>query len=222
MGSSDSDTIINTEQTPCSLHWSFEIPNSKMKISLIITLTMAALSHGSPLQSNLEISNSAQTTDHQRIRRSANGCPYVVKVEYSSEREFGFSASATVGASAFGFTASATAGSSSAKLPSSSEDPDSGPYKLLKKYYGTYTIQNGHIAGRDWYLSSNGRYAIWYKDGRWRVGPEGNKGTRSCVFYNTDDDKCPHQPGFNWEYYVSAINEWIDADYGMSIYDKTY
>merc|ERR1711953_908660 len=222
MGSSDSDTIINTEQTPCSLHWSFEIPNSKMKISLIITLTMAALSHGSPLQSNLEISNSAQTTDHQRIRRSANGCPYVVKVEYSSEREFGFSASATVGASAFGFTASATAGSSSAKLPSSSEEPDSGPYKLLKKYYGTYTTQNGHIAGRDWYLSSNGRYAIWYKDGRWRVGPEGNKGTRSCVFYNTDDDKCPHQPAFNWKYYVSAINEWIDADYGMSIYDKTY
>merc|ERR1711953_1042604 len=202
MGSSDSDTIINTEQTPCSLHWSFEIPNSKMKISLIITLTIAALSHGSLLQSNLDISSSAQTTDHQRIRRSANGCPYVVKVEYSSEREFGFSASA--------------------KLPSSSEEPDSGPYKLLKKYYGTYTIQNGHIAGRDWYLSSNGRYAIWYKDGRWRVGTEGNKGSRSCVFYNTDDDKCPHQPGFNWKYYVSAINEWIDADYGMSIYDKTY
>merc|ERR1711953_446837 len=222
MGSSDSDTIINTEQTPCSLHWSFEIPSSKMKISLIITLTMAALSHGSPLQSNLDISSSAQTTDHQRIRRSANGCPYVVKVEYSAEPEFGFSASATVGASAFGFTASATAGSSSAKLPSSSEEPDSGPYKLLKKYYGTYTIQNGHIAGRDWYLSSNGRYAIWYKDGRWRVGTEGNKGPRSCVFYNTDDDKCPHQPGFNWKYYVSAINEWIDADYGMSIYDKTY
>merc|ERR1711953_1269468 len=204
MGSSDSDTIINTEQTPCSLHWSFEIPNSKMKISLIITLTMAALSHGSPLQSNLDISSSAQTTDHQRIRRSANGCPYVVKVEYSAEPEFGFSASAP------------------RKLPSSSEEPDSGPYKILKKYYGTYTIQNGHIAGRDWYLSSNGRYAIWYKDGRWRVGSEGNKGSRSCVFYNTDDDKCPHQPGFNWKYYVSAINEWIDADYGMSIYDKTY
>merc|ERR1712141_861263 len=134
MGSSDSDTIINTEQTPCSLHWSFEIPNSKMKISLIITLTMAALSHGSPLQPNLDISSSAQTTDHQRIRRSANGCPYQVKIKYAS-----------------------------------GEDTDSGPYKILKKYYGTYTIQNGHIGNRDWYLSSNG-LAIWFSGTGWIVG----------------------------------------------------
>merc|ERR1712038_245602 len=123
MGSSDSDTIINTEQTPCSLYWSFEIPKSKMKISLIITLTIAALSYGSPLQSNLDISSSAQTTDHQRTRRSANGCPYVVKVEYSAEPA----------ASGFGVSASASA---RWKQPSSSDEPDSGPYKALKKYYG--------------------------------------------------------------------------------------
>jgi len=187
---------------------------------------MAAVSNASPLQLNLDISSSEQSTEHQRMRRSANGCPYLVKVEYSAEPAeptasgFGFSASATAGFSAFGVSASASA--VPWKQPSSSEEPDSGPYKALKKYYGTYTIQTGTFGGRDWYLSSNGRYAIWYKDGRWRVGSEGNKGSRSCVFYNTDDDKCPHQPGFNWKYYVSAINEWIDADYGMSIYDKTH
>merc|ERR1711874_12212 len=167
--SSDPVTIINTEQTPCSLHWSFERPKSKMKLSLIITLTVAAVSYASPLQSNLDTS-SAETTEHQRMRRSANGCPYQVKVQYAS-----------------------------------GEDPDSGPYKLWKKYYGTYTIQNGHIGARDWYLSSNGKYAIWYYDGEWVVGQEHKKGTKWRAFSNLDDHKCPHQPAFNWQYWYQPL-----------------
>merc|ERR1712079_63292 len=137
MGSSDQATIIKQEQTPCSPYCSFERPKSKseMKLSLIITLTVAAMSYASPLQSNLDISSSAQTTDHQRMKRSANGCPYQVKVNYAK-----------------------------------GEDSDSGPYKLWKSHYGTYTIQNGQIGGRDWYLSSNGKYAIWYSKKKRTVG----------------------------------------------------
>merc|ERR1712224_119432 len=133
-----------------------------MNLSLIITLTLAAVSYASPLQSNLDISSSAETTDHQRTRRSANGCPYQVKVNYVK-----------------------------------GEDSDSGPYKLLKKYYGTYTIQNGQIGGRDWYLSSNEKYAIWYNGnyGQWVVGQEHKKGTDWRVFRNYDDDKCPLSRG---------------------------
>ena len=40
---------------------------------LILVLTLAAGSYASPLQSNLDISSSAETTEHQRMRRSANG-----------------------------------------------------------------------------------------------------------------------------------------------------
>merc|ERR1712062_106797 len=188
MGSSDQATIIRQEQKPCRPYWSLERPKFEMKLSLIITLTVAAVSYASPLQSNLDISSSAQTTEHQRMRRSANGCPYQVRVNYAK-----------------------------------GEDSDSGPYKLLKKYYGTYTIQNGHIGGRDWYLSSNGKYAIWYNGnyGQWVVGQEHKKGTDWRVFRNFDDDKCPHQPGYNWQYWVSAISKWVDADRGMSIWKKT-
>jgi len=162
-----------------------------MKLSLIITLTVAAMSYASPLQSNLNISSSAQTTDHQRMRRYANGCvftscgcPDLVMVIY--------------------------------------EDSDSGPYKLLQKYYGTYRIQSGNIGGRDWYLSINGKYAIWYNRnyGQWTVGQEHKKGTDWRVFRNNDDDKCPHQPGDNWQYWVPAISKWVDADRGMSIWKK--
>merc|ERR1711902_155017 len=188
MGSSDQATIIKQEQTPCSPYYSFERPKSKseMKLSLIITLIVAAVSYASPLQSNLDISSSAQTTDHQRMRRSANGCPYQVEVKYST-----------------------------------SADQDSGPYKLLKEFYGKYTIQNGHIGGRDWYLSSDGENAIWYDTeyGKWRLGYESKKDTTWCVFYTSDDDKCPHQPAFDWKYFVPAINQFIDANRGMTIYE---
>merc|ERR1711944_34270 len=149
--SSDQATIISQEHKPCSPYWSLERPKSKMKLSLIITLTVAAMSYASPMQSNLDISSSAQTTEHQRMRRSANGCPYQVKIQYAS-----------------------------------GEDTDSGPYKILKKYYGTYTIQNGHIGNRDWYLSSHG-LAIWYSGTGWIVGTKDGKGGHSGVFFNTDD-----------------------------------
>merc|ERR1712062_220630 len=188
MGSSDQATIIRQEQKPCRPYWSLERQKSKMKLSLIITLTVAAVSYASPLQSNLDISSSAETTDHHRMKRSSNGCPYQVKVNYAK-----------------------------------GEDTDSGPYKLFKELYGTYTIQNGHIGGRDWYLSSDEKYAIWYygKRASWQVGLEHEKGTKWCYFFTVDDDKCPHQTAFDWKYWVPAINEFIDADRGMSIWKKT-
>ena len=99
-------------------------------------------------------------------------------------------------------------------------DPDNEPYKLRKKSYGTYTIQAGTFDGRDWYLSSNGRYAIWYWKGLWRVGTEGNKGSTKCFFYTESDDKCPYEPMYDWKYWVSSINEWVDADWDISIYVK--
>jgi len=181
----------------------------------ILTLTVAAVSYATPLQpdNNLvshlvnqgsssggEISRSADTTEHHRTRRSINGCPYQVEVKYST-------ATATAGVSGFGFSVSVTG---------DDYDPNRGPYKLLREYYETYTIQSGTFDGRDWYLSSSG-HAIWYKGGRWRVGTEGSKGTTGGVFYTKEDDKCPHQTGFDWKYYVPAINEWVDADSGMYI-----
>ena len=132
------------------------------------------------------------------------GCPYQVKVQYFGQEK---SVLASLHASLSPFV----------PFVSGAYDPSGGPYKLLREYYETYTIQSGTFGGRDWYLSSSGN-AIWYKDGTWRVGTKGDKGTTRGVFYTNDDDKCPHQPGFKWKYYVKSINDWVDAGYGMSIY----
>merc|ERR1711953_1452155 len=114
MGSLGLATIINNH---CLLQWSLIRTRYKMKISLILVLTVAAMSYGIPTTTT-----TTTTAEHQRTRRSANGCPYHVEIEYGG-----------------------------------SSKPDSGPYKLYKKYYGTYTIQTGTFDGKDWYLSSNGR-----------------------------------------------------------------
>ena len=63
----------------------------------------------------------------------------------------------------------------------------------------TYTIQPGTINGRDWYLSSNGRAAIWWgvdrtwTDGSWKwfVGKEYNKGTAKADIKGGPEDYCP-------------------------------
>merc|ERR1711983_558250 len=82
------------------------------------------------------------------------------------------------------------------------------------------TIKYGHIGNRHWYLSSNG-LAIWYSGTGWIVGTKDGKGGHSGVFFNTDDYKCPHQPAWNWTYFVPAIKKIIAAGRGMSIYKKT-
>merc|ERR1712047_173500 len=188
-------------ETSCLLQWSFIRSRYKMKISLILVLAVAAVSYGS---STTTTTTTTTTTEHQRTRRSANGCPYQVEIKYGG-----------------------------------SSKPDSGPYKLYKKYYGTYTIQTGTFDGKDWYLSSNGRYAIWYNDGRWRVGTVGNKGSNKGVFYSltpsaiasaiasvsgfglyvsaSSSFECPWNAFSYWKYYVPGINQWVDAGNGMYI-----
>ena len=133
------------------------------------------------------------------------GCPYQVQVKYYSREDSSFRITEI---EYFTWTTTTT--------PVDSYDPSRGPYKLYESYYETYTIQTGTFDRRDWYLSSSG-HAIWYKDGTWRVGTKGDKGTTRGVFYTNDDDKCPHQPGFKWKYYVKSINDWVDAGYGMYI-----
>ena len=98
----------------------------------------------------------------------------------------------------------------------SGADKSSGPYRNHGPSFGTYTIQNGEIHGRDWWKKGN--KAIWYSKGKWRVGHEDKKGSDVCEFYTDDDHACPDGPGYTWRYYVSSIDEFVDANRHMSIF----
>ena len=99
-------------------------------------------------------------------------------------------------------------------------DRSKGPYQNHRHAFGTYTIQNGAIHGRDWYKKV-GRpedYAIWYSGSGWKVGRESHKGSSTSSFSTYDDDGCPESVGYTWRYYVESIDDWIDADRHMSIW----
>jgi len=97
-------------------------------------------------------------------------------------------------------------------------DDTKGALKVHSDAYGTYKIQTGTISGRDWY--KKGDNAIWYHGGKgqWIVGDAEEKGTDDGLFYTFSDDKCPHQPSFNWRYWASAIDIWVDAGRSMRIW----
>jgi len=98
-----------------------------------------------------------------------------------------------------------------------------GPYKLLENYYGTYTIQNGLIGGKNWFAGSGSRSdkAIWYYEaqGRWIVGLKNNVYTGTGWFSSLDDDDCPDTIYYTWKYYVPAIDDWVDAGKSMAIWE---
>ena len=81
---------------------------------------------------------------------------------------------------------------------------------------GTYRIQTGTFGGRDWYLSSNGRSAIWYNDGHWRAGSARDKGTDRCSLEIPSDVQCPHQ---TWSYFED--NLWYPPVF-YHYYDEFY
>merc|ERR1711953_1158932 len=177
-----------TEQTPCGPYWSFERPKSKMKLSLIIMLSLAAMSFASPMR---PIDRFFPVSEREGVggfwgwlnvdpaRRSLNGCPYRVEIDIGP----------------------------GGSLPSN-------PFR---KYYTTYTKQSGTVSGRDWNLSSNGKYMIWYFEesdgsGSWNVGTDIDN--TELVADHSEAD-WPHQTGFDWEYL--AYMEWSYAGRGMTI-----
>merc|ERR1712119_28015 len=96
------------------------------------------------------------------------------------------------------------------------EDPTKGPYKLHKEKFGTYTRREGEINGHDWYRKDD--YAIWYSGTGWLVGVEGSLGSHRHSFGTPDDDDCPHEPAYTWNYYVDAIGDFVDAGTSLSIW----
>ena len=91
-----------------------------------------------------------------------------------------------------------------------------GPYKILKEFYGTYTIQGGTLNGRDWYRK--GDAVISYVGDAWWISSVENKGKATGWMYTLDDHKCPNQPPANtWLYWASCLHEWLSVGTKMAI-----
>merc|ERR1711874_466250 len=149
-----------------------------MKITLIITLTAAALmANASPLDPD----NTLLTKEVGRTRRSINGCPYQVTV--------------------------------------TNNNYETGPYKILRHFFGTYTIQVGTVNGRDWYKKDDDVIS-WVGDAWW-VQSKSSLGKAAGWMYAKEDRKCPHQAGYDWLYYAKSLEEWLSAGRKMTVKKST-
>merc|ERR1712110_812419 len=177
-----------------SLHWSLSTPR-KMKLSLILALAVAAVSYGTPLKpdEDLELED---LVDHREMS------PLVTEDNAAKPDELQRSRRSAHGCAY--------------QVKVSGADKSKGPYQNHAPSFGTYTIQNGAIHGRDWWKKDS--HAIWYTGYSWRVGHVADKGSTTSYFSTDDDDYCPEGVGYTWEYYVASIDDWIDAGRHMTIF----
>ena len=98
-------------------------------------------------------------------------------------------------------------------------DKSKGPYQNHGHAFGTYTIQNGEIHGRDWY--KKGDNVISYCGTNWYVTDMASLGKCEGWFDTSDDDLCPDRPGYTWRYYVQSVDDWFAADRHMKVFSAS-
>ena len=83
------------------------------------------------------------------------------------------------------------------------------------KKAGKYTKANGLSSGMPYWTSSDGTYALWFTNGKWRIGTESNLGTTTQSLYSTNTPLCPESIGSNWKY---LDDEFLDAKGNAKMY----
>ena len=84
------------------------------------------------------------------------------------------------------------------------------------KKAGKYTKANGLSSGMPYWTSSDGTYALWFTNGKWRIGTESNLGTTTQSLYSTNTPLCPESIGSNWKYLDDG--GWLDAQGNAKMY----
>ena len=88
--------------------------------------------------------------------------------------------------------------------------------------YGNYRKASTTINGKPHYTSmfSSGTRAIWFSNqNQWIIGYTSEQGTASGFAYNNNNDNCPYDPAFDWQY-LDRYRNWASAGDGLSIYNQ--
>ena len=74
---------------------------------------------------------------------------------------------------------------------------------------GLYS-RNGTSSGYPAFYQTVGGNAIWFKNGKWRIGSKGDIGTTTQSLLSTGTTlSCPESEAIYWNYYSNS--QWIDA-----------
>ena len=65
---------------------------------------------------------------------------------------------------------------------------------------GKYTKANGLSSGMPYWMQIDGTSALWFKKGKWQIGPKSNLGTTISSLHSTNSPLCPESVGSHWKY----------------------
>ena len=59
--------------------------------------------------------------------------------------------------------------------------------------------------------------AMWFKDGKWRIGNVEDIGTITQALQTTSEQPCPESRENKWTYLAGNSSEWLDARKDASV-----
>ena len=81
---------------------------------------------------------------------------------------------------------------------------------------GKYTKANGLSSGMPYWMHSDGTNALWFTNGKWRLGAKSWLGTTTQGLHSTNSPPCPESVGSHWKYLDGE--EWLDAQGNAKMY----
>jgi len=93
--------------------------------------------------------------------------------------------------------------------------------------YQTYIKENREVgSGEHWVTDTTSptgptrpTHAIWKDGSNWLIGTIANLGTSLSVA-RIKSSKCPHNVGFDWKYFETATDSWVEAGRGLVVREE--
>jgi len=101
---------------------------------------------------------------------------------------------------------------------------DHPAFLVLKNIYrwNTKFVKDGEMKnGRNIYKSienAKDKYAMWWLNGYWMVGPNENRGKDSGFATAMSNEECPEKINYDWKYWDGYANSFRKAGRGMTVY----
>ena len=94
-------------------------------------------------------------------------------------------------------------------------------FTLFESLNGVYTRSDGLVNSRDYWISENGDYGIWYfsNDGLngWILGDIADLGDPVGYVTALSKSKCLEDINVPWHYYNTSVEDWVDGSDFISL-----
>lgn len=100
-----------------------------------------------------------------------------------------------------------------------------GAYKLHKYIFGYYTMEPGLVNGRNHYTSTHadGAFALAFCGDSWWLQSADVRGEcKGWAHSGWQENRCVHDIDYSWRYFIPAIDEFVEAKKGLSVWCKSW